>query len=133
VADGLEAMARLPNPSPPGIMQKLHNDLHPVEALLVAVIVVFDAAVVLAVSLVALVLTVMRWRTTPRRSAQPAPPMVHPLTALAHTAVEVLQPCTVAQLRSMARSAGLPRALTRNGRRDALLEALAALEVVAYS
>lgn len=108
------------------------TELHPVEALLVAVIVVFDAAVVLAVSLVALLLTVAGWRPTPRKAAPPAP-LVHPIALLAGTAVDALQPQTVAQLRRHARSAGLPRALSRNGRRDALLQALAGLEVAACS
>jgi hypothetical protein len=47
--------------------------------------------------------------------------------------VEALQTRTVAELRRIARSAGLPRALTRTGRRDALLQALAGLEVAACS
>lgn len=108
------------------------TELHPVEALLVAVIVVFDAVRVLAVSLLSLVLTALRWRPTPRRAAPPVP-MVHPAAELAHTVVEALQTRTVAELRRRARSAGLPRALTRNGRRDALLQALAGLEVAACS
>jgi hypothetical protein len=114
-------------------MQELHTPLHPVEALLVALIVVFDAVRVLAVSMVALLLTVAGWRHTPRREAPPAPPLVHPAAVMAHTAVEALQTRTVAQLRRHARSAGLPRALTRTGRRDDLLQALAGLEVAACS
>lgn len=112
-------------------MQELHTPLHPIEALLLAVLVVLDAVRVLAVSLVAVVLTVAT-RLTPRRAAPPAP-IVHPIALLASTAVDALQTQTVAELRRRARSAGLPRALTRNGRRDALLQALAGLEVAACS
>lgn len=113
-------------------MQELHTPLHPIEALLLAVLVVLDAVRVLAVSLVALLLTVAGWRPTPRRAAPPAP-IVHPVAELANTVIEALQTQTVAELRRRARSAGLPRALTRNGRRDALLQALAGLEVAACS
>jgi hypothetical protein len=108
------------------------TEVHPIEALLLAVLVVLDAVRVLAVSLVAVVLTVAGWRPTPRRAAPPAP-LVHPIALLASTAVDALQTQTVAQLRRHARSAGLPRAVARNGRRAALLEALAGLEVAACS
>jgi hypothetical protein len=48
-----------------------------------------------------------------------APRLLLPLARAA------LEPMTVAQLRTQARAAGLPRSLTRNGRRAQLLEALA--------
>jgi hypothetical protein len=40
-----------------------------------------------------------------------------------------LQPLTVAQLRHRARAAGLPRTLAHRGRREALLAALAGVEL----
>jgi hypothetical protein len=45
------------------------------------------------------------------------PPSVHPIALLAHPAVDALASFTVAQLRRRARSAGRPRALSRNNRR----------------
>ena len=59
----------------------------------------------------------------------PAPPAVPLLTTLAGDAAAAMAPLNVAELRRQARAAGLPPALTRNGRRDALLMALAGLEV----
>ncbi len=128
VADALEAMCRPPNQSPLMTMK----NAHPVELLLVAVLVTLEAAAVLLTALVPLVLAVARW--SPAAPAPEAPPpLAHPLAVLADGVVAQLQPLTVAQLRTRARSAGLPRGLARTGRRDALLQALAALEVAACS
>lgn len=51
------------------------------------------------------------------------------LAALAAEAAEALAPLPVKELRRRARAAGLPRSITRSGRRDALLPLLAGLEV----
>lgn len=56
-------------------------------------------------------------------------PAAPPLAQLAEQAAAALQPLTVAQLRAQARAAGLPRALSRTGRRAALLEALSWADV----
>lgn len=58
-----------------------------------------------------------------------APQIPVTLADLAQQAAATLEPLTVAQLRQQARAAGLPRALTRTGRRAALLEALSWAEV----
>lgn len=137
-------------------MQKLHNELHPVELLLLAGLALLWAlwtvARVLLVPALALLLTLAGWRPTAaaaavtagteRAATAPQPPFTAstqtgltavqtPVTLadLAQQAAATLQPLTVAQLRQQARAAGLPRALTRSGRRDALLSALAGLEV----
>jgi hypothetical protein len=78
VAVALEAMRRPPNQSPLMTMK----NAHPVELLLVAVLVTLEAAAVLLTALVALVLTVARW--SPAAPAPEAPPpLAHPLTVLA--------------------------------------------------
>lgn len=51
------------------------------------------------------------------------------LAQLASEVAATLQPLTVKQLWAQARAAGLPRSLSRTGRRDALLSALSGLEV----
>lgn len=53
----------------------------------------------------------------------------HPLTQLATAAADQLEAMTVPQLRRLARLQGLPRALSRTGRRAQLLEILSGLEV----
>jgi L-aminopeptidase/D-esterase-like protein len=121
-------------------MQKPHGT-HPIELALTAALVVAEALTVLVVALVALVLTVARWRpaapvtaATELPPVTPAPaPLQHPLTVVADALVATLEPLTVAQLRRLARSAGLPRAITRTGRRTDLLQALIGLEVAACS
>ena len=59
----------------------------------------------------------------------PQPPAASPLEAIATTAQQALEPLPVAQLRRLARSAGLPRALSRTGRKAELVAALVGLEV----
>lgn len=109
---------------------------HPVELLLLAVVAVAWAAWTLAravmVPAVALLLAATR-RTSPAPAPVPAaaPVAVHPLAALADGVADTLTGATVAELRRRARSAGLPRAVTRNGRKAQLIEALAAWEVAA--
>ncbi|MEY3962881.1 MAG: hypothetical protein RLZZ106_136 [Cyanobacteriota bacterium] len=117
------------------------TEMHPVELALVAGLVVLEAAITLLVALAALLLTLARWRPaapapTPAQAspaapvepiaASPAVALHHPLVELA---LEALQPLTVAQLRSRARAAGLPRNITRTGRRAELVEALVAMEL----
>lgn len=113
------------------------TELHPVELLVLAGIAlawaIATAARLLLVPLLALV------ALTPRRPAPPpaapvaaAPaPAMHPLALLSEPTLAALQPLTVTDLRRRARAAGLPRCLSRSGRRDALLQALAGLEVAA--
>jgi len=108
-------------------MQNLHNDLHPIEVMLLAALVIIEAVVELAVAVVAL--TTSRTAPAPVAPAPAPQPTVHPLQPVAESVIEALAPLTVAQLRRRARDAGLPRCLSRGGRRDALLEALAGLEV----
>ena len=58
----------------------MNNNTHPIELLIIGALVTLEAAVALLVALVALVLTVARYRP-----AQPpvAPPAEHPLAAIA--------------------------------------------------
>jgi hypothetical protein len=128
----LEAMRSGPNLRP-GTMNK--PEPHPLELLLLALLVMLEALAVLAVAVLALLLTLASWKPAAAAPAAPPPPApaVHPLAVVATTAAEALEPLTVAQLRRRARGAGLPRCLSRAGRRAALLEALAGLEVAACS
>jgi hypothetical protein len=97
----------------------MNKQLHPVEVLLVAAVLVgwsvLTIARLLLVPLVALVLT----RPTPAAAPAPAPvapwvpPTLPPLEAL-----------PVATLRRLARAEGLPACLGRSGRRGDLLAAL---------
>lgn len=112
-------------------------EMHPVELALVAGLVALEAALTLLVALAALVLTVARWRpAAPAPAAAqvlaaepiaaiPAVPLAHPLQQLA---VDALHHLPVAQLRSRARAAGLPRTLSRSARKVELVAALAGLE-----
>lgn len=90
----------------------------------------------LLVPAVALLLTLAGWRPAPRAAAPqpvapPAPLPQRPAVVLACAAAPVaiaappLEGLTVAQLRKLARAAGLPRALSHSGRRADLLAALA--------
>jgi hypothetical protein len=98
VAAALEAMRRLPNQLPPETMK----NPHPVEVLLLAVLLVFDAAAVLLTSLVALALTVASVITQPAAQQSPdrvmQPPVLHPLAAVA----EMLQALPQRQLMAIA-------------------------------
>lgn len=131
------------------MMMMNNNELHPVEMLLIAGLAVVEAVVVLAVALLGLVMAVAQWKPAavehsaptplPAMPLEPAAPAVEPaaplppavplLAAVAGDAADHLAPLNVTQLRRLARAAGLPPSLTRNGRRDALLLALAGLEV----
>ncbi len=89
-----------------------------------------EAAATVLITLVALVITL----AGPRRPAAPQPPLEQPLPLLpvVITAAQPLAPAApslkalpVAQLRRMAREAGLPRQLSHSGRKADLLLALA--------
>lgn len=86
------------------------------------------AAAVLLTALAALLLAITGWRpalpTQTPALAVTAGSTTPPPTELA----TAFPPLTVTQLRQRGRAAGLPRALTRSGRRLELLTALAALE-----
>ncbi|KAF0652397.1 hypothetical protein L107_13850 [Cyanobium sp. Copco_Reservoir_LC18] len=78
-----------------------NTDMHPVELLLLAAVVTLEALLVLTVALVALVLTLARWRPAvpaPAATTEAPPPAVHPLALVA----EQLEALPVAQLRPMA-------------------------------
>lgn len=122
------------------------NDAHPIEVLLVACWLALEAAATLVAAMVALLLTLARWRpaASPSRVmaitqtgdlnlSKRVSPVLHPQAELAGGVVDALACCRVSELRQMARAAGLPRTLTRTGRRDALLSALAGLEVATCS
>ena len=122
------------------------TNVHPIELALVVLLLVLEAAWLLArtvlVPLAALALTTAGWRPTqaaPQAQASAAavdlpipassstrPPLAHPLQELAAAAAPT---GTVAQLRQQARAAGLPRAWCRIARREALLALLSGLEV----
>lgn len=129
MAAALETMRRPPNPSPLETMQKAHKEAHPVELALIVAIAVGEAIAVLVVTLLALA----RWSPAapPEPSPMAPPPAAHPLALVAAAAAEPLAALRVAELRRLARAAGLPRSLSRSGRRDALLSALVGLEVAA--
>ena len=140
-------------------MQELHKELSAVELLLLAGMALAWAVLtvvrLLLVPALALLLSLCcRASTdgiTPALTAAPEPidapqpaaapvtaislvpaltaPAALPLAQLAEQAAATLQPLTVAQLRTQARAAGLPRTLSRTGRRAALLEALSWAEV----
>ena len=123
-------------------MQKTN---HPIEVALVLAWLVAEALLTLLVGAVALaaawkapaLVREVSQRAAPRareshlsRTTEPTPPPAeHPLITVAAAVADPLQRLTVADLRRMARSAGLPRTLTRSGRRSALLTALVGLEV----
>jgi len=97
-------------------------------ALLIAAA-VLEAMLVLIAAAVALLLTLARWkpRSRAQQPLQPAPvphdppaPAVPYLPLLPH-----LEACTVAQLRAEARRLGLPRSITRTGRKADLVPAIA--------
>lgn len=96
-------------------------ELHPVEALALALIALVWAVATIARALVvpalALLLTLARWRPT-APSPAPAAPWAPP-------ALPALDTLPVVALRRLAREAGLPRCLAHRGRRDELLIALA--------
>jgi hypothetical protein len=108
---------------------------HPLEVLAVGCWLTVEALAVVVAAVVALLLTLARWRPAAAAPVAPPPlaPAVHPLAVVAAAAAEALEPLTVAQLRRRARGAGLPRCLSRTGRRADLLAALAGLEVAACS
>lgn len=107
------------------------TELHPVEVLLLVALLALEAAWLLAravlAPLVALLLTLAHWRP----AAPPLAPLEHPLALVAAGIAEALAGVPVRELRSRARAAGLPRQLSRSGRRADLLEALVGLEVAA--
>lgn len=72
----------------------MKNETDTIDLLLAVAWEVAEAVLVLAVALVALVLTVARWRPAP----PPAPPMVHPLALVA----EQLEALPVSRLRPLA-------------------------------
>jgi hypothetical protein len=118
------------------------NTPHPVEVLAAVALAVAAALLQLLTSAVALGLTVASYRRAWPGSVEanlpqpipPAPaPAVHPLAELAAAAEATLAHRTVAQLRQRARALGLPRSLTRAGRRADLLRQLVAVEVIACS
>ena len=112
------------------------TDLHPVEVLLLVAVLALEAAWLLAraalVPVVAVLLTVAGWRPATAPPAPP-PPLEHPLAVVAAGLAEGLAAVPVRELRQLARAAGLPRQLSRSGRRADLLAALVALEVAACS
>lgn len=120
------------------------KELHPIEALLLvamaavwAVWTIARAVLVPAVALVLALLPVAPAASTAPAEPEPAPPapapapMPHPLIEVAEAVAADLATSTVAELRRLARHAGLPRQLARAGRKAELLQALAAWEVAA--
>lgn len=130
------------------------TELHPVELLILAVLLVVEALAVVLVPLAALVLTLASYGRPwpPRRGSATSPSTTAPaVTVVAPTApaavvatapappavqqpqpapwtppvLEVLERCTVTELRRLARAQGLPRSLSRAGRRAELVPALA--------
>jgi hypothetical protein len=112
------------------------TELHPVELLVLAGLALLWSLLTLArlvlVPLVALLLTLAGWRPSTVAPA-PAPAEGAPPAPTPEPVAESLAPLTVAELRRRARDAGLPRQLSRSGRRADLLAALVALEVAACS
>jgi hypothetical protein len=115
------------------------NNPHPIEVAILLAWASSQALVALAAGAVALIAALLPHgpapaapaaaELTPPAPAQAPPPAEHPLITVATRTAAPLQRLTVADLRRRARSAGLPRTLTRSGRRDALLTALLGLEV----
>lgn len=120
------------------------TELHPLELAAVAAMALgwalWTVARLLLVPALALLLTLAGWRPAPRSAApqpqpvapaaaEPLPPAPAVLLACAPEPVAIAAPplegLTVAQLRKLARAAGLPRSLSHAGRRAQLLAALA--------
>lgn len=125
----------------------MNRDPHPVELAAVAVLAlawaVWQIARLLLVPAAALLLVLAGWRPArpgaseappapiaASEAAAPLPPAAAVVLACAPEPVAIAAPplerLTVAELRRLARAAGLPRSLSRSGRRAQLLEALAA-------
>ena len=114
------------------------NEAHPIELAALAVLALgwalMTVARLLLVPALALLLVALGWRPAAPQPVAPAPiaSPEAPSLALACAPEPVAVPApplerlTVAELRRLARAAGLPRALGRSGRRAQLLEALAA-------
>lgn len=127
------------------------TDAHPIELAALAVLALgwalMTVARLLLVPALALLLVALGWRPAPRPAApQPQPVAPAPIAspeaptplpqapafalACAPEPVGIAAPpldrLTVAELRRLARAVGLPRTLSRSGRRAQLLEALAA-------
>ena len=95
------------------------TDVHPIELLVAIALEVVAAVITLVAALLALA-----------AAARPTPiPAPSPLEAIATAAQQALEPLPVVQLRRLARSAGLPRALSRTGRRAEMVAALVGLEL----
>jgi hypothetical protein len=90
--------------------------LEPVELLLFAGLALAEALAVLIAAAIALLLALIG--TRPSAASVEAPPAPEP-------PAPELAGLRVAELRALARAAGLPRALAHRGRRAELLEALA--------
>lgn len=108
------------------------RDLHPIEALLLIGLLLAAAVLtvlrLLALPALALTLALLQ----PRRRAVPVPPVALPCAPPpAAVPMPPLEALTVADLRRLARAAGLPRCLSHRGRRADLLAALAACPLAA--
>lgn len=116
-------------------MRNSNTAEHPIEVALVLAWLVAEALLTVLVVGVALVVVLLapvelhRAAPAPAAPAPAAPPAEAPLAALAAACRSELEAVNVAQLRRRARAAGLPRPLTRSGRKSQLLDALASLEV----
>lgn len=105
------------------------KDLHPVEVCLLVAMALCWASLELVRSLFALLALAGRRRGASAPAPRPAPlpvvltPAPEPIASAPVAAVAPLQSLTVAELRTRARAAGLPR-LARSGRRAELLLAL---------
>lgn len=112
------------------------NEAHPIELAALAVLALgwalMTVARLLLVPALALLLVALGWRPAAPQPEPIAPLPQAPALALACApepvaiAAPPLERLTVAELRRLARVAGLPRTLSRSGRRAQLLEALAA-------
>jgi hypothetical protein len=75
-----------------------NHEPHPIELLLAAAWVALEAAAVLLVALVAMLLTLAGWRPSQRQAPPPPPPLIHPLALVAAD----LEALPVTRLRPMA-------------------------------
>lgn len=112
------------------------NEAHPLELAAVAAMALgwalWTVARLLLIPAAALLLLALGWRPA-TRAAAPQPQPVAPASAVVMAcsagpvaiAAPRLEGLTVAQLRRLARAAGLPRSLSHSGRRAQLLAALA--------
>jgi hypothetical protein len=107
-------------------MMNNSKELHPVEMLILGMMLLIESAAVVLVMMIALMMALANYCRPWPPSPTPMPaPAAEPVAPWLPPILQELEPLTVAELRRLARAAGLPRSLSRSGRRAELLPAVA--------